>query len=122
MKLLIRLLINAAALWAAAEVVNGITLEGGFLTILIVALIFGVINAIIRPILTIFSLPFIIVTLGLFIFVINALMLMLTGALTSALTVNGFGAALLGSLIISIVSWFLGIFLNDDDNKKKRKE
>jgi putative membrane protein len=66
MKLLIRLLINAAALYAAAELVGGISLEGSFGTILIVALIFGVINAIVRPILTIFSLPFIVVTLGLF--------------------------------------------------------
>ncbi|WP_420629336.1 phage holin family protein [Candidatus Leptofilum sp.] len=119
MKLIIRLLINAAALWAAAQIVDGVTLEGSFATILFVALIFGIVNAIVRPILTIFSLPFIIVTLGLFVFVLNALMLMLTDAISSALTVDGFGAALLGSLVISVVSWLLGVFLKDDDKQKK---
>jgi putative membrane protein len=122
MKLLIRLLINAAALYAAAELVGGISLEGSFGTILIVALIFGVINAIVRPILTIFSLPFIVVTLGLFLLVINALMLMLTASLSSALYVEGFGAALLGSLVISVVSWFLGVFLKDDDKRRKDRD
>ena len=122
MKLLIRLLINAAALYAAAELVGGISLEGSFGTILIVALIFGVINAIVRPILTIFSLPFIVVTLGLFLLVINALMLMLTASLSSALYVEGFGAALLGSLVITIVSWFLGVFLKDDEKRRKDRD
>ncbi|GJM40385.1 MAG: hypothetical protein DHS20C20_06670 [Ardenticatenaceae bacterium] len=117
MKLIIRLLINAAALWAAAQIVGGISLEGSFGTILVVALIFGVVNAIVRPILTLFSIPFIVVTLGLFIFVINALMLMLTGAISNALSVDGFGAALLGSLVITIVSWLLGVFLKDDEKK-----
>lgn len=115
MKLIIRLLINAAALWAAAQIVNGITLQGSFFAILIVALIFGLVNALVRPLLTLFSLPFIVITLGLFVFVINALMLMLTGAISGALTVDGFGSALLGSFIISFVSWLLGIFLKDDD-------
>ena len=119
MRLIIRLLINAAALWAAAQLVDGVSLEGSFITILFVALIFGVVNAIVRPILTIFSIPFIVISLGLFIFVINALMLMLTDAISGALLVDGFGAALWGSLVISIVSWFLGVFLNDEDDKKK---
>lgn len=122
MKLVIRLLINAAALWAAAEIVDGVTLEGNFGTILVVALIFGVVNALVRPVLKIFSIPFIIVTLGLFIFVINALMLMLTDAISSALSVDGFGAALLGSLVISIVSWFLGVVFKDDDKRKRKKD
>jgi putative membrane protein len=54
--------------------------------------------------------------------VINALMLMLTASLSSALYVEGFGAALLGSLVISIVSWFLGVFLNDDDKRRKDRD
>ncbi len=119
MRLIIRLFINAAALWAAAQFVDGVSLEGSLVTILFVALIFGIVNAIVRPILTIFSIPFIVVSLGLFIFVINAAMLMLTDALSGALLVDGFGSALWGSLVISIVSWFLGVFLKDDDDKKK---
>lgn len=118
MKLIIRLLINAVALWAAAQLVTGISLEGNLITVLFVALIFGLVNAIIRPILTIFSLPFIVVTLGLFIFVINALMLWLTSALIGALSVSGFGAALLGSLVISLVSWVLGEVLKDDEKSR----
>ena len=118
MNLILRLLINAAALWVAAQLVNGISLDGGFGAILIVALIFGVVNAIIRPILTLFTLPAVILTLGLFIFVINALMLWLTSAMSSTLTVNGFGAALLGSIVISLVSWLLSIFLKDSDDKQ----
>jgi len=119
MKLIIRLLINAAALWAAAEIVNGISLEGSFGAILFVALIFGLINALVRPIITILSLPFVLVTLGLFLLVINALMLMLTAAISNSLSVEGFGAALLGSLVISVVSWFLGVFLKDDDKNDR---
>lgn len=119
MKILIRLLINAAALWAAAELVGGISLEGGVVAILIVAIIFGLVNALIRPILTLFTLPAIILTLGLFIFVINALMLWLTAAISNTLTVEGFGSALLGSIVISLVSWLLSIFLKDDDDNTK---
>ena len=121
MKLIVRLLINAAALWVAAQIVRGISLDGGVVAILIVALIFGIVNAIVRPILAIFTLPAIILTLGLFIFIINALMLMLTDALSNTLSVDGFGSALLGSLIITVVSWVLSIVLNDKDDKQKEK-
>ena len=121
MRLIIRLFINAAALWAAAQFVDGVSLEGSLITILFVALIFGLVNAIVRPILTIFSIPFIVVSLGLFIFVINAAMLMLTDALSGALLVDGFGSALWGSLVISIVSWFLGVFLKDDEDNKRQE-
>ncbi len=121
MKLIIRLIINAIALWAAAYLVNGIHLTDKIGGVLIVALIFGLINAIIRPILKLLSFPFIIVTLGLFTLVINALMLMLTDALASDyLAVAGFGAAFWGAIVISLVSWLLNVFLKDD--KEDRKE
>ena len=76
---LLRLLINAAALWVAIQLVDGIDHRGSWWSLLFVALVFGVLNASIRPLLKLLSLPVIILTLGLFIFVINALMLMLTG-------------------------------------------
>ncbi len=121
--LAIRLGINAAALWVAAAVVSGITLnttgpeDDGWgdklLVLLLVAAIFGVVNAVVKPIATIVGLPFIIVTLGLFIFVINALMLLLTSAISDALDVpfhvDGFGAALLGALVVTLVSWPLSL-------------
>ncbi len=120
MKLFIRLVINAIALWAAAELVDGILLTGEIGGILIVALIFGLINAVIGPILKILSFPFIIVSLGLFILVINALLLWLTAALSSNLSVSGFGSAFLGAIIISLVSWLLSIFLKDDKRNGRR--
>jgi putative membrane protein len=112
-KLLLRLIINAIAIWAAASLISGIHFEGGVLNMLIVVLIFGLINAFIKPIVSFFALPLLILTLGLLTIVINALMLMLTAALTSSLTVESFWSALLGSLVISIVSMLLSMFLDD---------
>ena len=114
MRLVIRLLINAAALWVAAQLVDGIDLEGSIGGILLVALVFGLVNAFLRPVLRLLSLPVMIVTLGLFALVINALLLWLTGALLEQLNVDGFVPALLGSIVISIVSAVLGWFVPDD--------
>lgn len=110
----IRLLVNALALWAAATVVSGISLSGGYGEILIVALIFGILNAILKPILVIFSIPFLIVTLGLFALVVNGAMLLITARLTDHLAVSGLGAAVLGSIVISLVTMVLGKALEDE--------
>ena len=118
MKFFIRLVINAIALWAAAQVIDGIQLTEAISGILFVALIFGVVNAIVKPIITILSLPAVILTLGLFLLVINTLLLSLTAALSSNLAVDGFGSAFLGSIVISIVSWLLSMFLDDDKSKR----
>ena len=120
-KLLIRLAINAFALWVAAQLIDGITLAERISSILIVAAVFGVVNAFLKPILKFFSLPFLIVTLGLFTLVINGLLLMLTDSLTKGLTVDGFGSAVLGSIVISIVSMLLSTFVSDDEDEDKRK-
>ena len=113
-KLLIRLVINAVALWVTSLILEGVTLEGSIWEILLVALIFGVINAIIKPILKLISAPIIVLTLGLFTLLINAFLLWLTSLLSGALTVDGFWATILGALIISVVSWLLGLFVDDD--------
>lgn len=122
MRFLIRLIITAVALWAAVALVNGITFTGGWLSLLIVALIFGLVNAFVRPLLKLLTCPFILLTLGLFIFVINALMLWLTSALSASLGlgfhVSGFAAAFWGALVVSIVSVLLSIFVPDE----KREE
>jgi len=102
--LVIRIAVNALALWVAAEIIGGITLEEGFVKILLVAVIFGVVNAVVKPIAKLLTLPAIILTIGLFTLVINAVMLLITDWLTDALTVDGFGTALLGAIVISIVS------------------
>jgi len=120
--LLIRLLVNAVALWVATLVVDGVdvdasTTSGEVLTILAVAAVFGVINVLVKPIVRLLSLPLFIITLGLFTFVVNALMLMLTswvaGLLNVPFDVDGFWAALLGALVISVVSWLLNVLLPD---------
>ncbi|MBP0453721.1 MULTISPECIES: phage holin family protein [unclassified Kitasatospora] len=120
----IKTLINAAAIWVAAWIVAGITLTGDdwqqkSLTVIAVALVFGVVNWLIKPVVKLFSLPLFILTLGLITFVINALMLWLTSWASDKLNldfhVDGFWAALFGALIISLVSWGLNLALGDDD-------
>ena len=110
MSLIIRLLINAAALYAATRFVDGISFTGSSGALLGVALVFGVVNALIKPVIQFFSLPVIFLTLGLFALVINALMLMLTSGLSRSLglgfSVRGFGAALVGSIVVSLVVTF----------------
>lgn len=117
-RILIRVGINAVALWAAAGIIGGISLERDFWKVLLVAAIFGVINAVLKPLMVLLSIPFIVVTFGIALIVINALMLLLTDAITDSLTIDNFGSALLGALVISIVSWTAGRLLPDP--KKRR--
>jgi putative membrane protein len=120
---LVRVVVNAVALGVACWLLPDITLTGAttseqVLRLLLVAVVFGLVNAVVRPIVKLLSLPFILLTLGLLIFVINALMLMLTSWLSGQLGlgfhVDGFGTALVGALIITIVSWGLDVLLPDD--------
>ncbi len=107
----IRMVINAISLWVASSVVSGVRLSTNFMSVLWVAIIFGFVNAMIRPILQFFSMPVTILTFGLFAIVINSLMLWLTAAFTKSLDVDGFGSAFWASIIISIVSAVLSLFL-----------
>ena len=119
MHLLLRLVTNAVALLVAAWLVPGVHLGAAngrptsnqLLTLALVALIFAVVNAIVRPIVVLLTLPLTIVTLGLFIFVINALMLLITSWISEGMRldfrVRGLAAALLGALIISVVNWMM---------------
>ena len=115
MNVIVRLLINAAALWVATRVVTGISYTGDWPLLLVVALVFGVLNVIVRPILILLSLPFVIVTLGLFLLVLNAALLLLTSAISGALglgfRVEGFGPAFWGGLVVSLVSMALSLFV-----------
>ena len=100
---LLRLFINAVALLITASLVEGIHIEG-FTATLLAALILGAVNAVIRPIFLIFTLPLNVLTLGLFTLVINGLMLKLVGALAPGFYVGGFFAATFGALVLSLVS------------------
>ena len=115
---IIRLIVNALALSAAAWLVPGITLRGGIGDVLLVALVFGLVNAVLKPIVWVlafpFLLPLLVLTLGLFAFVVNGAMLLLTARFTERLEVSGLGAAILGSIVISLVSAVLGGALDDE--------
>ena len=117
MRFLLRLLINAAALWVAIALLPGIQFEGGWLTLLGVALVFGLVNAFLRPILKLLSLPVIFLTLGLFALVLNGFLLWLTGRLSTALglgfQVEGCWTSILGALVVSIVSALLSLLVPD---------
>jgi putative membrane protein len=115
MQFVLRLLVTAAALWVAVSLVPGITYTGPWHHLLGVALVFGVVNAIVRPIILSLTCPLVLLTLGLFIFVLNGLMLWLTGALSTALGINfqvaGLLPAIIGGLIVGIVSTVLNLFV-----------
>ena len=124
MNVILRLVINAAALWVATRVVTGISYTGEWPLLFVVALVFGVLNVVVRPILILFSLPFVIVTLGLFLLVLNAALLLLTSAVSGALglgfQVQGFRAAFLGGLVVSIVSMALSFFVGSEESRQPR--
>lgn len=122
MGFIVRLLVNAVALWVATLVIDGVDVDasttgGEVLTIAAVAALFGVINLFVKPIVKLLSLPLYIITLGLFTLVVNALMLLLTSWIASKLgvpfEVDGFWSAVLGGLVISVVSWLLNVLLPD---------
>lgn len=128
MRTLVKVGINAAAIWVAAALFDGITLADGFttnssklLTALVIGALFGVVNTLVRPVAKFFGLPFLVLTLGLFIFVINAAMLMLTSWLAGHLGLafhidRFFPTAVLGALVVTFVSWLLGLFIDPDDD------
>ena len=131
MRFILRLLANMGALALATWLLSGITLtapttERKVLTLLIVALIFGVVNAIVKPIFTLVTAVAVVLTLGLFLIVINALMLLLTSWLSDQFnlgwSVNGFWTAVLGSIIVSIISFVLNAFIPEKDDHRRRRD
>ncbi|MDL2080418.1 phage holin family protein [Streptomyces sp. GXMU-J15] len=120
----VKTIANAGALAVAVWLLDKITLTGDSTgkkvgTLLLVALIFGLVNVVVKPLVTLLSLPLLVLTLGLFTLIVNALMLLLTSWLADKLDlsfhVDGFWTAVLGGLIISVVSWALNTFLPDGD-------
>jgi putative membrane protein len=101
---LIRLAISACGLWLADRLLPGITIEGTG-TPIVAALLYGVVNAVVRPLAILLTLPLTVITLGLFLFVVNAAMFGLVAALLDGFHVAGFGSALLGSIVVGLTSW-----------------
>ena len=106
MRFLVRLVLNALAVGVAAWLVPGVILSGP-VSALLAALILGVVNTLVRPVLLLLTLPLTLLTLGLFIFVVNAICLALTAAVLPGLDIAGFGSALLGAIVVSVISWIL---------------
>jgi putative membrane protein len=112
MGFLIRAVVNALAIWLATEIVPGIE-AGSVTTVVVAALVLGLVNAIVRPVLLVLTLPLTLVTLGLFLFVLNALCLWLTSAIVPGFEVRGFWPAFWGALIVSALSWVVNGFVSD---------
>ena len=116
-QLILRLVVNAIALYVTTLINIGITFKGEWWEMAIVAFIFGLVNAVIRPILNFFTCPLILLTLGLFTLVINALMLLLTSTIADyfklGFHVNDFWAAFIGALVVSVISFVLNIFVRE---------
>ena len=111
LRALAQIVLNGVAVLVAAYLVPGISYTGSLLSLLLVGLVIGLINLIVKPIVTFFAFPLIIVTLGLFYLVINGLVLYLAAwLLPSQLQVNGCGAAILGGLVMALVNWLLRAF------------
>lgn len=113
MRFLLRLVVTAAALWVAVRFVPGIHWSGGLVGLLGVAAVFGVLNALVRPLLAVLTCPLVVLTLGLFLLVLNGVMLWLTAALSTRLglgfTVDGFVPAFVGALVVSVTSAVLNL-------------
>lgn len=123
MRILIRILINAVALWVTAQILPGIHIEAGIGALLIVAVIFGLVNAFIRPVIRLLSLPITCLTLGLYTLVINGMMLGLTSFIAGDwMTLQGgfwqqIALGIIGAVIISLISAILGWFVRNDEER-----
>jgi putative membrane protein len=127
---IVRVIINACGLAVAAGLFDGIAVNGSsdgdrLLTLLVVALIFGVVNEFVRPVVSLLSIPLYVLTLGLFYFVVNALMLWLTSWVADVadigFRVRGFWTAIFGAIVISIVCWVMGMVLPADEKSSRRR-
>ena len=111
-KLLVRALFAALGLWLAAEVVPGVSIDNTG-TLIVAALLLGVVNAIVRPVVFVLTLPITLVTLGLFLLVVNAAMLGLVGLMLKGFVVDGLWAGIFGSLVVGVVSWLGHLLIGD---------
>jgi putative membrane protein len=110
--ILIRWIINALALILMSHVIKGVEVDH-FFAAFVAAAVLGVINAVLRPIVLLLTLPITILTLGLFVFVINGLMLYIAGSVVKGFHVSGFWASVFGALFLSVISWIVNAFVND---------
>jgi putative membrane protein len=124
-RIIIRWAVNAVALWAAIQIVPGIGHNGDGWSLVLIALIFGLVNALVRPFLVLLTCPFIVLTLGLFVLILNAIMLSMTawisGLFSLGFTVEGFWPAFWGGLVIAIVSGVMSVILPGKNERRSKK-
>jgi putative membrane protein len=116
MRFLLRLLLNGVAVFLAAQLIPGIGLAGPGAAVA-AGIVLGLVNAVIRPVLILLTLPATVLTLGLFIFVVNAICMALAAWFVPGFTISGFWAALFGAIVISVISWLLSVILIDKDER-----
>ena len=117
----IRLLVLAVVIGVVAELVPGIEVNGGFGALLWISVLFSLVNAILGPVFKLLSLPLIVLSLGLFLLVVNAALLGITAGLSSHLDVDGFGSAVLGGFLIALFSWLATLALPDRSRDEWRR-
>jgi putative membrane protein len=115
-----RLLITALGLWLASAIVHGVTIVG-WGTVLLAALLLGIVNAIVRPVLLILTLPITILTLGLFLLVLNGLSFALVAWLLPQFTVTSLWAATIGALVVTVTSWFANAFIGSQGKFERHR-
>ncbi len=117
MRFFLRLVVTAVALWVAIQLIPGLDYRGGPIGLIGVALVFGIINALVRPVLLLLTCPLVVLTLGLFLFILNGILLWLTAAFSSALGISfhiaGILPAVLGGLVVGLVSMVLNVFVRE---------
>lgn len=105
-----QVLLNAVGVLLVARLVPGIEYHGDLLHLLLVGVVMGLLNLLVKPVVTLLSIPFIVLTLGLFFFVINGLMLYLAAWLVPSLTIDGWGSAILGGVVLGLFNWVIRAF------------
>jgi putative membrane protein len=122
LRLLLRLVVLALIIGVVAKLVPGIHVHGGFWALLWISLIFSLVNAVLGPLFKLLSLPLIVLTLGIFLLVVNAALLAITAGLSKHLDIDGFGAAVLGGLLIAVFSWLAEMVLPTKRSSIERRE
>jgi putative membrane protein len=113
-RFVVRALIAALGLWLAARIVPGVAAPGGWTSLLIAAVLLGVVNAVVRPVVVVLTLPLTVLTLGLFLLVVNAAMLGLVALLLKGFVVRGLWAGIFGALVVGVVSWAGHLVIGDE--------
>lgn len=112
-RFIVRALIAALGLWLASEIVPGIAVPGGWTILLVAAVLLGIVNAVVRPVVVLLTLPATVLTLGLFLLVVNAAMLGLVGWLLKGFVVDGLWAGIFGTVVVGVVSWVGQMLMGD---------